>query len=124
MYMYVYICIYVIKYLYIFLFSLNIDCKFMFYLPNTDTNNNIEVLNVKDPHKLYSIPDGKRVVVEFNGMWQPVGKSGGKWRRMTGKMVRRGTFIRISDDWKKVPLEQKELFFDALMVSVKKLILI
>jgi hypothetical protein len=43
---------------------------------------------------------------------------------MTGKMIRRGTFIRISDDWKKVPLEQKELFFDALMVSVKKLILI
>jgi hypothetical protein len=115
---------YVIKYLYIFLFSLNIYCKFMFYLPNADTNNNIEVLNVKDPHKLYSIPDGKRVVVEFNGMWQPVGKSGGKWRRMTGKMVRRGSFIRISDDWKKVPLEQKELFFDALMVSVKKLILI
>jgi hypothetical protein len=28
----------------------------MFYLPTTDTNNNIEVLNVKNPHKLYSIP--------------------------------------------------------------------
>jgi hypothetical protein len=48
----------------------------------------------------------------------------GKWRRMTGKMVRRGTFIRISDDWKKVPLEKKELFFDALMVSVIQLFLI
>jgi hypothetical protein len=52
----------------------------MFYLPNADTNDNIEVLNVSDPHKLYSIPDGKRVIVKFNGMWQPVGKSGGKWR--------------------------------------------
>jgi hypothetical protein len=104
--MYIYVCMYVIKYvcIYIYLFSLNINCKFMFYFPNVDTNENIEVLNVKDPYKLYSIPNGKRVIVEFNGMWQIVGKSGGKWRRMTGKMIRHGTFIRISDDWKNVPL--------------------
>jgi hypothetical protein len=31
----------------------------MFYLPTADTNNNIEVLDVKNPHKLYSIPDGE-----------------------------------------------------------------
>jgi hypothetical protein len=75
------------------------------------------VLNVTDSHKLYSIPDGKRVVVEFNGMSQPVGKSGGKWRRTTGKNVRSGSFVRLSDDWKKVPLEKKERFFEVLMVS-------
>ena len=89
----------------------------MLYLSNTDINDNIEVLNVSDSHKLYSIPNGKRVVVEFNGMWQPVGRSGSKWQRMTGKMVRRGSFVRISDNWKKDPLEKNELFFDALMVS-------
>jgi hypothetical protein len=89
----------------------------MLYLPNADTNDNIEVLDVSDFHKLYSIPDGKRVIMEFTGMWQPVGKSGGKWRRLTSKMVRSGSFVRISDDWKKVPLE-KELFYDALMVSL------
>jgi hypothetical protein len=94
----------------------------MFYLPNADTNDNIKVLNVSDSHKLYSIPDEKRVIVEFNGMWQPIGKSGFKWRRMTGKMVRCGSFIHISDDWKKEPLEKKELFFDALMVSVIQLL--
>jgi hypothetical protein len=55
-------------------------------------------------------------------MWQPVGKSGGKWRRTTGKMVRRGSFIRISDNWKKIPLEKNELFFDALIVSVIQLL--
>ena len=70
----------------------------MLYLPNVDINDNIEVLNVSDSHKLYSIPDGKWVVVEFNGMWQPIGRSGSKWRRTTGKMVRRGSFVRISDD--------------------------
>jgi hypothetical protein len=90
----------------------------MLYLTNADTNDNIEVFNVSDSHKLYSIPDGKRIIVEFTGMWQPVGRSGCKWRRMTGNMVRSGSFVRISDDWKKIPLEKNELFFDALMVSV------
>jgi hypothetical protein len=51
-------------------------------------------------------------------MVQPVGKSWGKWRRMTGKMVRSGSFIWISNDWRKVSVERKEFFYDALMVSV------
>jgi hypothetical protein len=48
----------------------------MLYLPSADTKDNIEVLDVSDSHKLYSIPDGKRVIIEFIGMWQLVGKSG------------------------------------------------
>ena len=90
----------------------------MLYLPNVDTNDNIELLNVSDSHKLYSIPNGKRVIFEFIGMWQLVRRSGGKWRWMTGKMVRSDSLVWISDDWKKVSLEMKELFFNALMVSV------
>jgi hypothetical protein len=90
----------------------------MLYLPNADTNDNIEVLNVSDSQKLYSIPNGKRVIMEFNGMLQPVGKSGGKWRQTTSKMVKNGSFVRVSDDWKKVPLEKNERFFEVLMVSV------
>jgi hypothetical protein len=85
---------------------------------HADANNKIEVLDVSDSRKLYNIPDGKQVIVEFTGMAQPIGKSGGKWRRMTGKMVRSGSFVRISDDWRKVSVERKELFYDALMVSV------
>jgi hypothetical protein len=90
----------------------------MLYLPNADTNDNIEVLNASDSHKLYSIPDEKRVIMEFNGMSQPVGRSGCKWRRTTGKMVKSSSFVRLSDDWKRVPLEKKERFFEVLMVSV------
>jgi hypothetical protein len=59
---------YVLKYVINIYFSLNIDSQFMLYLSNADTNNNIEVLNVGDSHKLYSIPDGKWVIVEFTGM--------------------------------------------------------
>jgi hypothetical protein len=70
----------------------------MLYLPNIDTNDNIEVLNANDSHKLYSIPNGKRVIMEFNGMSQLVGRSGCKWRRMTSKMVRSGLFVWLSDD--------------------------
>jgi hypothetical protein len=50
----------------------------MLYLPNADANDNIEVLNVSDFHKLYSILNGKWVIVEFTGLYQPVGKGGGK----------------------------------------------
>jgi hypothetical protein len=55
------------------IFSLNIDSHFMLYLSNADANNNIEVLNVSDSHKLYLIPDEKRVIAEFIGMTQPIG---------------------------------------------------
>jgi hypothetical protein len=55
--------------------------------------------------------------MEFNGMSKLVGKSRGKWRRTTGKMVRSGSFVWVSDDWKKVSLEKKERFFEVLMVS-------
>ena len=55
-------------------------------------------------------------------MWQPVGRSGSKWWWTIGKMVKSSSFVHISDSWKKVPLEKNELFFDALMVSVIKLL--
>jgi hypothetical protein len=85
---------------------------------HADANDKIEVLDVSDSRKLYNIPDGKRVIVEFTGMAQLVGRSRGKWRHMTGKMVRSSSFVRISDDWRQVLVERKELFYDALMVSI------
>jgi hypothetical protein len=83
-----------------------------------DANDKIEVLDVSDSHKLNNIPEGKRVIAQFSSSAQPIGRSGCRWRRTTGKMVRSGSFIRISDDWKKVSQEKKEIFFTALMVSV------
>ena len=59
----------------------------MLNLPNADANTNFEVLEVKDSHKLWKIPEGKRVVVEYNGLWQPIGKNGSKFRCMTGKIL-------------------------------------
>jgi hypothetical protein len=79
-----------------------------------DANNKIEVLDVSDSCKLYNILDEKRVIVEFTGVAQPEGKNGSKWRHMTGKMVRSGSFVRIFDNWMEVSVEKKELFYDAL----------
>ena len=90
----------------------------MLNLPNADANDNIEVLTVNDSHKLWDILDEKWVKMEFTGLWQLIGKSGGKLRRMTGKMVKINAFVWISDNWRKVLKEKNELFYDALMVSV------
>ncbi|XP_059436829.1 uncharacterized protein LOC132169901 [Corylus avellana] len=80
-----------------------------------DSDNNFEVLIVSDSHKLWDIPEGKRVVMEYNGAWQPVGQSGKKFRRMTGKACKAGTFIRLSDNWDDVPEQCKEDLFQSLM---------
>jgi hypothetical protein len=45
-------------------------------------------LRVNDSYKLWNIPEGKKVVMEYTSMWQPVGKSRSKFKRMTGKIVR------------------------------------
>ena len=81
-------------------------------------NDKIEVLDVSDSRKLNNIPEGKRVIVQFTGSAQPIGKSGVRWRRTTRKMIMSGSFVRISDDWKKVSQDKKEILFTALMVSV------
>jgi hypothetical protein len=56
-------------------------------------NDKIEVLDDNDSCKLYNILDGKRVITQFMGMAQPVGGSRCKWRLMTRKMVRSGSFV-------------------------------
>ena len=83
-----------------------------------DENDKIEVLDVKDSWKLNNILEGKRVIAQFTGSAQPVCKSGVRWRHTTGKMIRSGSFVQISNDWKKVSQDKKKIFFTALMVSI------
>jgi hypothetical protein len=85
---------------------------------HVDANDRIEVLDVSDSRKLNNILEEKWVIAQFMGSAQPIGRNGCRWRRTIGKMVRSGLFIWISDDWKKVSQEKKEIFFIALMVSV------
>jgi hypothetical protein len=57
---------------------------------HANENDKIEVLDVNDSRKLNNIPEGKRVIAQFTGSAQPVGKSGVRWRRTTEKMIRSG----------------------------------
>jgi hypothetical protein len=61
-------------------------------------NDKIEVLDVSDSQKLNNILEGKRVIAQFMGSAQSVGKSEVRWRHTIGKMIRSGSFIRISND--------------------------
>ena len=78
------------------------------------------VLNMKATHKLWDIPDGQRIVLEYNPAWQPMGESANKFRGMTGKFIRSGNYIRLSDEWKNVSNQAKEYIWDTLMVCLIK----
>jgi hypothetical protein len=75
-------------------------------------------MKVKDSHKLWNIPKGKKIMMEHNGTWQPIGKNRCKFRRLIGKIVRSSAFVRILDNWKKVPQATKDDIWSSLMVCV------
>ena len=81
-----------------------------------DGSTYFKVLTIKGSHKTWDIPNGQRVVCEYNNAAQPVGFSALKFRRMTGKIIRSGNYVRIRDNWAKVPQRIKEDIWDALMV--------
>ncbi|XP_059458286.1 uncharacterized protein LOC132187871 [Corylus avellana] len=75
----------------------------------------IEMLYINELCKLWDIPLGKRIVMEYNGSWQQIGQSGSKFRQVMGKTVRSEAFLRISDDWTKVPVNTKDDLWSSLM---------
>jgi hypothetical protein len=79
-------------------------------------SGNFEIMKIKNSHT--TIPEGKRIVMEYTGDWQPVGKSGSKFRRLTGKHVRSSAFVRISDNWSDVPPATREDLWSSLMVCI------
>ncbi|XP_059453484.1 uncharacterized protein LOC132184020 [Corylus avellana] len=84
---------------------------------STDSEGNtvIEVFTILDSHRRPGVPPGKRIILEYNASCQPVGFSAVRFRRMTGDIVRSENFVRIPDDWTKVPDRTKEDIWDALM---------
>jgi hypothetical protein len=84
---------------------------------NPDGSTCFEVMTITDPHKAWEIPTGKRVVMDYNPGWQPVGFSANKFRRQTGKLIRSGNYVHLRDDWAHVPARTKEDIWEALMVS-------
>jgi hypothetical protein len=72
---------------------------------------------VGSPSQIWQIPNGEKVVINFNNSFQPTGPGSEKFRRIVGKLVRSGKFVDIrTKSWKKVPLQKKEELWSALMV--------
>jgi hypothetical protein len=57
----------------------------------------VNVVNFSlDLFKQYAIQEGKKIVMEYIGDWQPVGKNRCKFRRLTDKIIRSSAFVKIS----------------------------
>jgi hypothetical protein len=74
-------------------------------------------MTITDPHKAWEIPPGKRVVMDYNPGWQPVGFSANKFIRQIGKLIRSRNYVHLRDDCAHVPARTKEDIWEALMVS-------
>ncbi|XP_059430152.1 uncharacterized protein LOC132163797 [Corylus avellana] len=70
---------------------------------STDSEGNtiIEVCTILDSHRRPRVPPGKRIILEYNASFLPVGFSAVRFRRMTGDIIKSGNFVRIPDDWSK-----------------------
>jgi hypothetical protein len=60
---------------------------------NEDDTTRYCVLNVKSRLKLWEIPDGQRIVCEYNSACQPIGQCAVKFRRVTGLFIRSGNYV-------------------------------
>jgi hypothetical protein len=113
------VCVfYIYIYIYILIYTCNIVSNIwhMFNL-NTDTDGNFHIRDVGSPNALWTTPIGEKVIVEFNGMLQPICTSGLKFRRLGATYVRSGKFVGLSaPNWRTVNPQAKEDLWTALMV--------
>ncbi|XP_062162146.1 uncharacterized protein LOC133869203 [Alnus glutinosa] len=79
-----------------------------------DEQGRRNVRTVGSPKDIWHIPDGERIVIQFNAAHQPMGPGSEKFRRICGKIVRNGRFINLHGNWRKLPPEGKEQMWLAL----------
>jgi hypothetical protein len=86
---------------------------------NIDKEGKFNVRIISGSQNMWSIPKGERIVVEFDGIGQPVGFSGQKLCRCAGYYVRNSGIVGIDKPtWRQVPNDRKEEIWNMLMVSV------
>jgi hypothetical protein len=66
---------------------------------------------------IWGIPLGEKVVLELNSAGMPIGTSGKKFKRLSGKYVRSGKFVGLSaPHWRRIENDKKEQIWKSLMV--------
>jgi hypothetical protein len=81
---------------------------------NAEGVTEYEVIDRPSPY--WEIPAGKKIVLQFNQSFQPVGFSANKFRRTCGSLVRAGQFVNMRDYWGSVVAERRQRLWEALMV--------
>jgi hypothetical protein len=73
---------------------------------------------VTDPERNWVLPRGKKIVLQYNAAIQPVGRACNRFRRATGMLIQRGSYIHMWDEWAKVDKNIKKAMWDVLMVCL------
>jgi hypothetical protein len=81
---------------------------------NSDGDNQYEI--VTDPALYWEIPPGKKIVLQFNNSYQPLGLGAGKFRRNCNKLIRTRPFVHMQDEWGNVDPIRRQCLWEALMV--------
>jgi hypothetical protein len=69
------------------------------------------------PNEIWQLPEGEKVIIEFNNQFQPIGPGSEKFRRIAGNLIKNGKFVDFrTKHWRKVPKQNKEDLWTALMV--------
>jgi hypothetical protein len=82
----------------------------------TNSNGDTQYEVVTKPPSYWEIPPGKKIVLQLNNLYQPLGLSVGKFRRNCGKLIRNGAFVNMHDKWGSVDLVKRQCLWEALMV--------
>jgi hypothetical protein len=53
---------------------------------------------IRDPKRNWVLPRGKKVVLQYNAVLQPVGRACNRFRRAKGMLIRSGSYIHMRDE--------------------------
>jgi hypothetical protein len=53
---------------------------------------------IRDPERNWVLPRGKKVVLQYNAVLQPVGRACNRFRRAEGMLIRSGSYIHMRDE--------------------------
>jgi hypothetical protein len=69
---------------------------------------------VRDPEMNWVLPTGKKIVLQYNIVTQPVGRAYNRFRGHIGNLVRSGSYIHMQDKWLMVDKHIKRAMWEAL----------
>jgi len=73
---------------------------------------------VRDSERNWVLPVGKKIVLEYNAVTQPIERAYNRFKRHIGNLVRSRSYVHRPDEWLKVDKQIKTAIWEALMVCL------